>query len=104
MARVMRVQRSVARRVGPVLVTLAIGCRDGQALRYGYVDNQGRPTQRFVEPLRVVHTGRRWYLVAFDRDRAAWRTFRVDRISEPVLTGSPPAGPCAPPVRPPTAT
>ncbi|MEU5539185.1 WYL domain-containing protein [Streptomyces sp. NPDC020362] len=24
--------------------------------------------------------GRRWYLVAYDLDRADWRTFRVDRI------------------------
>jgi predicted DNA-binding transcriptional regulator YafY len=24
--------------------------------------------------------GRRWYLVAWDRDRRAWRTFRVDRL------------------------
>ncbi len=24
--------------------------------------------------------GRRWYLVAWDRDRNAWRTFRVDRM------------------------
>jgi predicted DNA-binding transcriptional regulator YafY len=27
-----------------------------------------------------VHTSRRWYLLAWDTDRAAWRTFRVDRI------------------------
>jgi predicted DNA-binding transcriptional regulator YafY len=43
--------------------------------------------QRSVEPYQIVHTGRRWYLVARDRDRQAWRTFRVDRIAEPVLTG-----------------
>jgi predicted DNA-binding transcriptional regulator YafY len=28
----------------------------------------------------MVHLGRRWYLVAWDRDRRAWRTFRVDRL------------------------
>jgi len=27
-----------------------------------------------------VHTGRRWYLVAWDATREDWRTFRVDRI------------------------
>jgi len=31
-----------------------------------------------------VNWGRRWYLVAWDVDRAAWRTFRVDRL-EPRL-------------------
>jgi predicted DNA-binding transcriptional regulator YafY len=34
-----------------------------------------------------VHTGRRWYLVARDRVRDAWRTFRIDRVREPLLTG-----------------
>ena len=47
----------------------------------------GVASARWVEPLRVVHTGRRWYLVARDRDRDAWRTFRVDRVTAPVLTG-----------------
>jgi predicted DNA-binding transcriptional regulator YafY len=70
-----------------VLVTLARGCRNGEGLRFSYTDNAGALTERSVEPLRVVHTGRRWYLVARDRDRDAWRTFRVDRIVSPALTG-----------------
>ena len=39
-----------------------------------------------VEPHRLVHTGRRWYLVAWDATREDWRTFRVDRI-EPTPSG-----------------
>jgi predicted DNA-binding transcriptional regulator YafY len=31
---------------------------------------------------------RRWYLVAWDVDRADWRTFRVDRIEDPWTTRS----------------
>jgi predicted DNA-binding transcriptional regulator YafY len=27
-----------------------------------------------------VHSGYRWYVVAFDLDRDDWRTFRIDRI------------------------
>jgi predicted DNA-binding transcriptional regulator YafY len=29
----------------------------------------------------------RWYLVAWDRDRQDWRTFRVDRLTRPASTG-----------------
>ena len=36
---------------------------------------------RWVEPHRLVSLGRRWYLVAYDRDRQDWRSFRVDRIA-----------------------
>ena len=34
-----------------------------------------------------MQAGYRWYLVARDLDRGDWRTFRVDRIDEPRLTG-----------------
>ncbi|ROS25970.1 WYL domain-containing protein [Cellulomonas sp. PhB150] len=30
--------------------------------------------------------GRRWYLVAWDRDRDDWRTFRLDRLARPWAT------------------
>ena len=40
------------------------------------------PAVRRVEPYRLVATGRRWYLLAFDLDRDDWRTFRVDRMTE----------------------
>ena len=33
-----------------------------------------------MEPYRLINDRRRWYLVAWDVDRDAWRTFRVDRI------------------------
>jgi predicted DNA-binding transcriptional regulator YafY len=40
-----------------------------------------------VEPHRLVSTGYRWYLMAFDVSQADWRTFRVDRIVESVQAG-----------------
>lgn len=68
---------------GEVLVTLAAGCRDVEGIRFRYRTHDGTESERTVEPLQIVHTGRRWYLVARDRDRQAWRTFRVDRIAAP---------------------
>jgi predicted DNA-binding transcriptional regulator YafY len=70
-----------------LLVTIAHGCRVPERMRFGYIDFKGNETERHVEPYQLVHAARRWYLVARDRDRDAWRTFRVDRISRPVLTG-----------------
>ena len=62
------------------LATIAAACRDHEILRFDYRTNGGTTSRRTVEPLRLVHTGRLWYLVAWDRDRDDWRTFRVDRI------------------------
>ncbi|HEU4751305.1 MAG TPA: YafY family protein [Acidimicrobiia bacterium] len=70
-----------------LLVTTAQACRRSERMRFDYVDSAGRGTERHVEPLQLVFASRRWYLVARDRDRDAWRTFRVDRIRRPVLTG-----------------
>ncbi len=68
------------------LTIIAAACRDHQQLRFTYAPTQGEPTKRLVEPQGLVHTGRRWYLVAWDVSKEDWRTFRVDRIpSEPTL-------------------
>ncbi|WP_411106303.1 helix-turn-helix transcriptional regulator [Streptomyces sp. cmx-4-9] len=71
-----------------VLTELAAVCRDAERLRFDYRDHGGSATRRAVEPHRLVCTERRWYLVGWDLDRQAWRTFRADRI-EP----RPPHGP-----------
>jgi predicted DNA-binding transcriptional regulator YafY len=70
-----------------VLVTITRACRDAERLRVRYRDSDGRESDRTLDPYRVVTTARRWYLVARDRDRDAWRTFRIDRMSEVVATG-----------------
>jgi predicted DNA-binding transcriptional regulator YafY len=63
-----------------MLSAIAAACRDHLTLRFSYKDTAGRGTRRLVEPMRLVHTGRRWYLAAWDIERGDWRTFRVDRI------------------------
>ncbi|WP_063726186.1 helix-turn-helix transcriptional regulator [Streptomyces monomycini] len=42
---------------------------------------------RRVEPHHLVTWAGRWYLVAWDLDRADWRTFRADRIAPRTPTG-----------------
>jgi predicted DNA-binding transcriptional regulator YafY len=70
-----------------VLTTLAQACRDSELVRFDYTAREGDASKRRVEPLRLVSLGRRWYLVAWDRDRRDWRSFRLDRIGEPRPTG-----------------
>ena len=65
------------------LALLAAACYHQRRVRFAYTDRDARPSTRSVEPHRLVHSGRYWYLVAHDLDRAAWRVFRVDRITGP---------------------
>lgn len=68
-----------------------------QLLDFDYRDRDEIGSRRRVEPYRQVLVNRRWYLLAFDRDRADWRIFRMDRIGEvSVLPGQfPPREPPA---------
>ena len=75
-----------------MLTTLAVACRDRERLRFDYRSHDGAVTRRDVEPYRLVPDRRRWYLFAWDTDRADWRTFRADRITPRV-----PGGPRFPP-------
>ena len=65
-----------------VLGAVAACCRDAEILAFDYRSRADETTARRVEPHRLVAHGGRWYLVAFDLERAGWRTFRVDRMAE----------------------
>jgi predicted DNA-binding transcriptional regulator YafY len=69
------------------LTAIAAACRDSECLRFAYRSRDGADTRREVEPHALVNFGRRWYLVAWDRGRQDWRSFRVDRLARPASTG-----------------
>lgn len=70
-----------------MLTELATACRGSEIVRFSYTDYHERVSECCVEPYQIVNSGGRWYLVARDRDRAAWRTFRLDRIARPAPAG-----------------
>jgi predicted DNA-binding transcriptional regulator YafY len=74
--------------VDPAQLTVFAGAiTNRETVRFRYRANDGAETRRRAEPLRLVATGRRWYLVAYDLDRADWRIFRVDRVRDAQATG-----------------
>ena len=62
------------------LLVLARAVRETERVTFAYAGPRGSGNRR-VEPYRLVATGRRWYLLAFDLDRDDWRTFRLDRMT-----------------------
>jgi predicted DNA-binding transcriptional regulator YafY len=70
------------------LSALAAACRDHEGIRFNYHNRAGAPSTRAVQPHQLVHTGQRWYLVAWDVGRKDWRTFRVDRIEGRLKTST----------------
>lgn len=70
------------------LSVFAAACRDHEHVRFDYRRTREERSRRHVEPHQLVTAGRRWYLVAWDRDRGDWRTFRLDRIQAPRPVGT----------------
>jgi predicted DNA-binding transcriptional regulator YafY len=80
---------------GGVLTALGAAVHAAQVLRFDYVRagddvraGDQEPEPRRAEPHHLVARGGRWYLLAWDLDRAAWRTFRADRV-RPRAPGGP---------------
>jgi predicted DNA-binding transcriptional regulator YafY len=69
------------------LTVIAAACRDCERIRFAYRSRDGTDSRREVEPHALANLGRRWYLVAWDRRREDWRSFRVDRMARPASTG-----------------
>ena len=70
-----------------VLALVAAACREHMRLRFDYRSHTGDASRRQVEPHSLVNIGRRWYVLAWDLDRADWRTFRLDRVEPKTPTG-----------------
>lgn len=66
----------------PRLPVLHSACTRRQELTFEY-----RSRARRVHPYGLVARNGFWYLVAFDTDRSAVRTFRVDRVEGDVVAG-----------------
>jgi predicted DNA-binding transcriptional regulator YafY len=63
------------------LSVIAAACRDQQGIRFSYHSRTGAPSVRSAEPHRLVHTGHRWYLVAWDLGREDFAAFVSKSLS-----------------------
>jgi predicted DNA-binding transcriptional regulator YafY len=54
-------------------------------LGFQYVDSEGRPTSRRIEPHGLLVQTPVWYVLARDVDKGQPRMFRMDRILRPRL-------------------
>ncbi|HEV7949758.1 MAG TPA: WYL domain-containing protein [Glaciihabitans sp.] len=61
----------------------------GVQIQFDYLTSRGDDERRTVEPLRIQSLDADWYLRAWCHLREGVRTFRLDRISNPVLTEEP---------------
>lgn len=70
-----------------LVVPLRTAVAQRMRLRIRYRSATGSSSQREVDPLGLLHEASRWYLDAFDHQRARRLLFRLDRIEEMEQTG-----------------
>jgi predicted DNA-binding transcriptional regulator YafY len=66
------------------LATTAVACRE----RRRTTARRGAQ-ELLLDPLRLVHAGQGWYLVAYDVVEGAWGAFRLDGLTDIVATDRP---------------
>lgn len=75
--------------VGPVdpalLQSFERAFSQSRLLCFDYRDRNGRPSHRRVEPHALLVRAPLWYVVAWDTKKDEPRTFRMDRITSPVV-------------------
>ncbi|WP_018179228.1 helix-turn-helix transcriptional regulator [Jongsikchunia kroppenstedtii] len=72
-----------------VLMIVAEAARDRHPVEIGYTRHGGQASQRTILPYGIVARSGRWYVTGHESRTGEVRTFRVDRISNPVaLPGS----------------
>lgn len=72
-----------------LLLLLARSCRDRRQVNCTYHHHSGASRARRLEPLSLVHTMKRWYLVAYSTDDNNWAILRADRIADASMTAHP---------------
>lgn len=74
---------------GKTLDLLIGACAQGRSLAFTYTAHPGaEPVTRRLEPWGLVPLRGRMYLVGFDLDRQAARSFRITRVSDFDVTGT----------------
>jgi len=61
----------------------------GRQLEFDYRNALGERARRRVDPLRIASLGADWYLQAYDHGREDMRNFRVDRMTELLVSERP---------------
>ncbi|MBM4364342.1 MAG: WYL domain-containing protein, partial [Deltaproteobacteria bacterium] len=78
-----RIRESAGRAPAELLGVFERAFTAGLGLAFHYVDREGRPSARRVEPHGLLVEPPVWYVLAWDLERRAPRMFRMDRISRP---------------------
>lgn len=57
-----------------------------KAISFDYVNTEGNRSLRRIEPMRLIFKGQAWYLWGYCKTREDFRTFRISRMKNVIVT------------------
>lgn len=71
---------------GKLLQKLQSAVKNKQAVKFSYTNNKGETRSHYVEPIAVIYKWYAWYLLAYNRDKQDYRTYKLVRMEEVSIT------------------
>jgi predicted DNA-binding transcriptional regulator YafY len=57
-----------------------------RVISFDYANSEGKKSNRSIEPMRLIFKGQAWYLWGYCRIHQDFRTFRISRIKNAIIT------------------
>lgn len=65
---------------------LRLAITESRVIKFAYFNSAGVKSLRHAEPVQLVFKHRAWYLIAYQLEKKAYRTFKVTRINDVEMT------------------
>lgn len=69
-----------------LLQTLQSAVKNRQVLKFSYTNNSGETRNHCVEPIAVIYKWYAWYMLAYNREKADYRTYKLVRMEDVRIT------------------
>lgn len=57
-----------------------------QAVEFSYTNNKGETRKHYVEPIAVIYKWYAWYMLAYNKEKKDYRTYKLVRMAEVSIT------------------
>lgn len=69
-----------------LLQTLQSAVINKQSLKFSYTNNQGETRVHYVEPIAVIYKWYAWYMLAYNKEKQDYRTYKLVQMEEVFVT------------------
>lgn len=69
-----------------LLQILQLAVKNKQVVKFSYTNNKGETRSHCVEPIAVIYKWYAWYMLAYNREKQDYRTYKLVRMEDTCIT------------------